>query len=56
MQTITLGLQDFVGAYGYTDWGKTFATITMTILPTLLVYFFLGKYMVAGLSDGAVKG
>lgn len=56
MQTVTLGLQDFVGAYGYTDWGKTFATITMTVLPTLLIYFFLGKYMVAGLSEGAVKG
>lgn len=56
MQTVTLGLQDFVGAYGYTDWGKTFATITMTVLPTLIVYFFLGKYMVAGLSEGAVKG
>lgn len=56
MQTITLGLRDFVGAYGYTDWGRTFATITLTILPTFLIYFFLGKYMVAGLAEGSVKG
>lgn len=55
MQTVTLGLRDFVGAYGYTDWGRTFATITITILPTLLIYFLLGKYMVAGLTGGAIK-
>lgn len=55
-QTITLGIQDFVGAYGYTDWGKTFATVSLTIIPILFVYFFLGKYMVTGLSAGSVKG
>jgi len=55
LQTITVGLRDFIGAFGYTDWGMTFATITLTILPALVLYFFLGKYMVAGLSDGAVK-
>lgn len=56
LQTITLGIQDFVGAYGYTDWGKTFTTISLTIFPVLLIYFFLGKYMVSGLADGSVKG
>lgn len=56
MQTVTLGLRDFVGELGYTDWGLTFSTITLTVLPNFLVYFFLGKHMVAGLSEGAVKG
>ena len=56
LQTITLGLRDFVGAYGYTDWGRTFAAVTVTILPMIIIYFFLGKYMVAGMSEGAVKG
>lgn len=56
LQTVTLGLRDFVGAYGYTDWGRTFATVTLTILPTLIVYFILGRRMVEGLSSGAVKG
>ena len=55
-QTITLGVQDFVGAYGYTDWGKTFTTVSLTIFPVLLIYFFLGRYMVSGLSEGSVKG
>ena len=56
LQTITLGLRDFVGAYGYTDWGRTFAAVTITLLPMICVYFCLGKYMVAGMSEGAVKG
>lgn len=56
LQTITLGLRDFVGAYGYTDWGRTFASVTLTILPMFVVYFFLGKYMVSGMAEGAVKG
>jgi raffinose/stachyose/melibiose transport system permease protein len=42
--------------YGLTDWGATFAMIILTVLPTLLVYFLANKYMLAGLSAGAVKG
>jgi raffinose/stachyose/melibiose transport system permease protein len=42
--------------YGATDWGRTFTTIFLTILPTFILYFFLGKYMLAGMTDGAVKG
>lgn len=56
MKTVTLGLNDFVGMYGLTDWGATFAMIILTVLPTLLVYFLANKYMLAGLSAGAVKG
>lgn len=56
LQTITLGLRDFVGMYGATDWGRTFTTIALTIIPTLFLYFFLSKYMLAGMTDGAVKG
>ncbi len=56
MQTVTLGLQDFVGMYGYTDWGRTFTAIVLTVLPTFVLYFLLGKYMVSGLSKGSVKG
>jgi raffinose/stachyose/melibiose transport system permease protein len=56
MKTITLGLNDFVGMYGLTDWGSTFAAITVTVLPTFIFYFFTSKYMLAGMTAGAVKG
>lgn len=56
MKTVTLGLNDFVGFMGLTDWGATFAAITVTVLPTFIFYFFVSKYMLAGMSAGAVKG
>ena len=56
LNTVTLGLNDFVGFMGTTDWGATFAAITVTVLPTFLFYFFTNKYMLSGLTAGAVKG
>lgn len=55
MKTVTLGLNDFVGFMGTTDWGATFAAITVTVLPTFLFYFFTSEYMTSGLTAGAVK-
>ncbi len=56
MMTVVLGLNAFVGEEGVIDWGPTFAAITVTVIPTLIVYMFLGKYMQSGLSEGSVKG
>lgn len=56
MKTITLGLNDFVGSMGLTDWGATFAAITVTVLPVFIFYFLGSKRMLAGMSAGAVKG
>jgi raffinose/stachyose/melibiose transport system permease protein len=56
MKTVTLGLNDFVGVYGLTDWGATFAMITVTVLPTVILYFFTNKHLLSGLTAGAVKG
>jgi raffinose/stachyose/melibiose transport system permease protein len=55
MKTLPLGLNDFVGLFGYTDWGATYAAITVTILPTLLLYFILNKNVIEGMAAGAVK-
>lgn len=52
----TLGLNDFVGSMGLTDWGGTFAAITVTVLPVFIFYFFSSKKMLAGMTAGAVKG
>lgn len=56
MKTITLGLNDYVGSMGLTDWGATFAAITVTVIPVFIFYFISSKKMLAGLSAGAVKG
>lgn len=55
LKTISIGLQDFIGPRGLTDWGATFASICLSTLPTLIIYFGLNKKMTAGLTLGAVK-
>ena len=55
MKTLPVGLTDFVGEMGAVDWGATFAAITITIVPTLIIYFFLNKQVMDGMVMGAVK-
>lgn len=55
MKTLPIMLKDFAGEYGMVDWGPTYAAITMAILPTLIIYFFLSKNIIEGMALGAVK-
>ncbi len=55
MLTVTLGLRDYVGNYGMTDWGATFSAIMLTVTPTFIVYFLLSKSIISGMTAGAVK-
>lgn len=55
LKTITLGLQDFIGSHGVTDWGATYAAICISTLPTLILYFLLHKQITGGMTLGAVK-
>lgn len=45
----------FMGFFG-TDWGALCASACMAILPILIVFVFLGRLMISGLTQGAVKG
>lgn len=55
-KTVAMGLKDYVGAFGNVDWGSTFAAITITILPPMIVYFALNRWVTAGMTMGATKG
>lgn len=55
-KTVAMGLKDYVGAFGNVDWGSTFAAIVITILPPLVIYFLLNKWVTAGMTMGATKG
>jgi len=50
-----LGIMSYRGEYG-TDWQMILAFITLTILPTVIVFFAAQKHIIAGLTAGAVKG
>ena len=53
--TIPLGVMQFQGQFT-TGWNMIMALITISIVPVVLFYVFLQKYIVAGLTAGAVKG
>jgi raffinose/stachyose/melibiose transport system permease protein len=50
----TLGLMAYQGEYT-TSWQLVLAFITLTILPAILMFLFAQRYIVAGLTAGAVK-
>jgi raffinose/stachyose/melibiose transport system permease protein len=50
----TLGLMAYQGQYS-TSWQLVLAFITLTILPAILMFLFAQRYIVAGLTAGAVK-
>ncbi len=51
----TLGLMAYQGQYT-TSWQLVLAFITLTILPAILMFLVAQRYIVAGLTAGAVKG
>lgn len=53
--TITVGISSLMGEYTII-WGEIMAAAAISILPIALVFVFLEKYMVAGVTAGAVKG
>lgn len=54
LRTIPAGLLNFVQKYSI-DWGQMSAAATITLIPVMVLFFAVQKYMVAGLTAGSVK-
>lgn len=54
-QTLTIGLNSFFGSTQI-QWGSINAATVITIIPTILIFSILQKWIVEGLTSGAVKG
>ncbi len=52
---ITAGIFNFMGQYG-TKWSYLTAFAVVTILPVAFIFIFMQKYIISGLTSGAVKG
>lgn len=50
-----MGIMVYQGEYS-TDWNLILAYITLTMLPVMIAFLAVQKYIVAGLTSGAVKG
>lgn len=55
MYTAPVGLRFFVGGYSQ-QWGYFAAGSIIVSIPVVLLFLFLQKYLVSGLTAGAVKG
>ncbi len=55
IQTLPVGLLYFRGEYGI-EWGPFSAAIIIIIVPLMLIFIYLQKYFIQGLTAGAVKG
>jgi len=53
--TVSLALRSFADPT-WTDWGAIFAMGTVSILPSLLIFFAFQKYIVEGIATSGLKG
>ncbi|KMW57428.1 Maltose/maltodextrin ABC transporter, permease protein MalG [Candidatus Rhodobacter oscarellae] len=53
--TWTLGAMDFRGEYA-AEWNRTLAFVSATLAPAVVFFLAAQKYIVSGLTGGAVKG
>ena len=55
-KTIPIHIQYLQGSYGHVDLGAMMALIMLSILPIIIFYLCCQKYIIAGVTAGAVKG
>ena len=54
-KTFSVGLLTFIGKFAV-DWGQMMAASVMALIPVCIFFMFLQRYLVTGLTAGAVKG
>ncbi|HET8728115.1 MAG TPA: carbohydrate ABC transporter permease [Alphaproteobacteria bacterium] len=54
VRTVTLGVQQFIGQY-VTDWNAVIASLSLAIVPILVLYLVFSRQLIRGLTAGAVK-
>jgi multiple sugar transport system permease protein len=54
-KTFSVGLLTFIGKFAV-DWGQMMAASVLALIPVCLFFLFLQRYLVTGLTAGAVKG
>ena len=55
-KTISIIIQYMKGSYGSVDMGAIMASLIMAVIPVIIFYLSLQKYIIKGVAAGAVKG
>lgn len=53
-RTLPVGLSMYIGEYGI-EWGNLCAASIMTSLPVVILFMFLQRFLIAGMTNGGVK-
>ncbi len=53
-KTVTLGAQQFLGQF-VSDWNAVLASLTLAMVPILILYVIFSRQLIRGLTSGAVK-
>jgi raffinose/stachyose/melibiose transport system permease protein len=56
LRTIQVGLLNFSGEYGQTQYGPLFAAISINVVGLLALYLLINQRIIKGMTAGAVKG
>jgi len=49
MYTLSLGLSFFQSQHGGTEWAPLMAASVLTVIPTIIIFIFAGKYLIEGI-------
>jgi multiple sugar transport system permease protein len=55
LMPMTAGIYNFIGQYGV-SWNRVMAFGALTVFPVVMIFIFMQKYIITGLTSGAVKG
>jgi raffinose/stachyose/melibiose transport system permease protein len=53
-KTVTLGAQVFLGQF-VSDWNAVLSSLTLAMVPVLILYIIFSRQLIRGLTSGAVK-
>lgn len=54
LKTMPVGLTSFIGQHA-TNWDMLFTGLSIAIVPMLVMYLFMSKYFIKGMTAGAIK-
>ncbi|HLU54331.1 MAG TPA: carbohydrate ABC transporter permease [Pseudonocardia sp.] len=55
VRPVTLGLYQYIGAYGVPDWSPVMATAVLASIPAVVLLVVAQRFVAAGVASGAVK-
>jgi trehalose/maltose transport system permease protein len=55
-RTIPVGIALFEGLHGQVPWGYIMASAVIAVVPLIILIAFFQKYIIQGLTEGAIKG